>query len=414
MVFPDREMGEDWMRALARHHAEARDRYPAKDLAIVFDIDGTILDLRYLAAHALLAYDRARGTDLFHGLVAEDVTVPEGHVGTLLEGLCVPEEHRDDVATFYREHLWDGGGVIAASAPYRGVLSVIRWFQIQPHTRVALNTGRPERMRRITLDSLDTVGDVARVRFDPELLFMRGDGVSVADAKVAALDEIRDRGVRLVAVIDNEPANLAAMSTAPHHDEVLFLHADTIFESQRTDGLRAVGGTAYDLGGLISEDRLHEHVELVWHGVNDPDNLQQFLRSGIAWAELDVRRDPVGRLVLRHDGFDERPWSRDERSTLARASVETLVAAGRSIKLDVKENDETLHAAIDLLDELELDDTRVWFNGEVDVLGAVAFESFRDRFANATASCPIDFLVPCSPSRPKKPTRSSRGSAHGA
>jgi hypothetical protein len=394
MVFPDREMGEYWMRALARHHAEARDRYPANDLVVVFDIDGTILDLRYLTAHALLAYDRARGTDLFHGLVAEDVTVPEGHVGTLLEDLGVPEEHRDDIAAFYRVHLWDDGGVIAASAPYRGVLSVIRWFQIQPHTRVALNTGRPERMRRITLDSLDTVGDVARVRFDPELLFMRGDGASVADAKVAALEEIRGRGLRLLAVIDNEPSNLAAMSTEPHHDDVLFLHADTIFESQRSDGLRAVRGTAYELGGLISEDRLHEHVELVWHGVNDPDNLHQFLRSGITWAELDLRRDPVGRLVLRHDGFDERPWSRDERSTLARDSFETLVAAGRSIKLDVKENDETFRAALDVLGELGLDDTRVWFNGEIEVVGAVAFETFRDRFPSATASCPIDFLVP--------------------
>ncbi len=399
MVFPDREMGEDWMRALARHHAEARDRYPANDLVVVFDIDGTILDLRYLTAHALLAYDRARGTDLFHGLVAEDVTVPEGRVGTLLETLGVPEEHRDDIAAFYRVHLWDDGGVIAASAPYRGVLSVIRWFQIQPHTRVALNTGRPERMRRVTLDSLDIVGDVARVRFDPELLFMRGEGVTVPDAKIAALGEMRGRGFRLVAVIDNEPENLAAMSTAPQHDEVLFLHADTIFESQRSDGLRAVGGSAYELSGLISEDRLHEHVELVWHGVNDPDNLQQFLRSGITWAEVDLRRDPVGRLVLRHDGFDERPWSRHERSTLARASVETLVAAGRSIKLDVKEDEETIEAALDLLDELELDDTRIWFNGEVDVVGATASRPPPHPVPSTSSS-------PCSPPRPRRPTRS--------
>ncbi len=394
MVFPDPDMGADWMRALATHHAAARDRYPADDLVVVFDIDGTILDLRYLTAHVLLAYDRERGTDLFHGLVGEDVTVPEGQVGSLLADLRVPEEHRDDVAAFYRLHLWDDDGVIAASAPYRGVLSVIRWFQIQPRTRVALNTGRPERMRRITLDSLDTVGEVARVRFDPQLLFMRGDGVSVPDAKVAALDEMRHRGFRFVAVIDNEPANLTAMSVAPHRDDVLFLHADTIFESQRSHGLRAIGGTAFELGGLISEDRIREHVELVWHGVNDPDNLLQFLRSGITWAELDLRCDPVGRLVLRHDGFDERPWSRGERPPLARASVETLAAAGRSIKFDLKENDEALRASLDVLDELGLDDARIWFNGEIEVVGAAGFEAFRDRYPAATASCLVDFLIP--------------------
>jgi phosphoglycolate phosphatase-like HAD superfamily hydrolase len=249
MVFPGRATGDDWMLALASHYSVARETHPTDELAIVFDIDGTILDLRHLVVHVLLAYDRGRPTDLFHGLVAEDVTVPENEVEALLESLGVPEEARDDVAAFYRLHLWDEAGVIAASAPYRGVLGVIRWFQIQPGTHVALNTGRPEQMRRITLDSLNAVGEAARVRFEPELLFMRGHGTRVPDAKVAALDEIRTRGLRPVAVIDNEPENLAAMAGSHHHEDVLFLHADTMFESQRRDGLRIVAGTAYDLGG---------------------------------------------------------------------------------------------------------------------------------------------------------------------
>ncbi len=394
VVFPDRAMGDDWMHALASHYSVVRDRYPTDEVCVVFDIDGTILDLRYLIAYVLLSYDRDRGTDLFHGLVAEDITTPENRVGELLEGLDVPDETRDDVAAFYRRHLWDEDGLIAASAPYRGVLSVIRWFEMQPGTRVALNTGRPEHLRRITLDSLNAVGEAARVRFEPELLFMRSEHTCVTDAKVAALDEIRARGLRVVAVIDNEPENLAAMIASHHDDDVLFLHADTMFDSQRRDGLHAVQGTTYDLGALISEDRLREHVELVWHGVNDAENLQQFLDSGIAWAEVDLRSDPIGRLVLRHDGFDERPWNRDERATLARPSIEALAAAGRSIKLDVKECDDTLRAALDLIGELEFGDDRVWFNGQLDVVGAAGFEAFRDRYPEATASCPIDFLVP--------------------
>jgi phosphoglycolate phosphatase-like HAD superfamily hydrolase len=394
MVFPERATGDDWMRALASHYAVVRDTYPTDELSIVFDIDGTILDLRHLVVHVLLAYDRERGTDLFHGLVAEAVTTPENQIDALLENLGVPEAPRDDVAAFYRLHLWDEDGLIAASAPFRGVLSVIRWFQIQPGTRVALNTGRPEQMRRITLDSLNAVGDAARVRFEPELLFMRSDRASVAEAKVAALDAICARGLRPVAVIDNEPENLAAMIASRRHDDILFLHADTMFESQRRDSHRVVGGTAYELGGLISEDCLRDHVELVWHGVNDEENLRQLLGSGITWAEVDLRRDPVGRLVLRHDGFDERPWDRNERSLLARPHLETLAAAGRSIKIDVKENDETLRAAFDMIDELRLGDDRVWFNGEIDVVGAAGFEAFRVRSPGAIASCPIDFLTP--------------------
>jgi phosphoglycolate phosphatase-like HAD superfamily hydrolase len=387
-------MGDDWMRTLASHYAAIRDAYPTDELAVVFDIDGTIVDLRHLMAHILLAYDRDRGTDLFHGLVAEDITTPEHQVEELLASLDVPGEHRDDVSAFYRLHLWDEDGVIAASAPYRGVLSVIRWFQIQPGTRVALNTGRPEHMRRITLDSLNAVGEAARVRFEPELLFMRSEATPVPRAKVAALHEIRARGLRPVAVIDNEPENLAAMAASYRNDDVLLLHADTMFESQRREGLRAVTGAAYELGGLISEDRLREHVELVWHGVNDADNLRQFLHSGIRWAEIDLRTDPIGRLVLRHDGFDERPWSREERSMLARPGLHQLVAEGRSIKIDVKENDDTLRAALRLVDALGVDDDRVWFNAAIDTVGAAGFEAFRERYPSAIASCPIGFLMP--------------------
>jgi hypothetical protein len=394
VAFPNLATGDDWMGALASHYAAVRDAHPTDELTIVFDIDGTILDLRHLVAHVLISYDRERATRLFHGLVAEDIAVPENQIEVLLDRLGVPLEKRNDVASFFRLHLWEDDGVLAASAPYRGVLSVIRWFQIQPGTRVALNTGRPEQMRRITLDSLNAVGEAARVRFEPELLFMRSDGTAVPDAKVSALDEIRDRGFRVVAVIDNEPENLGAMSASLGRDHALFLHADTMFESQRREGLRAVEGRAYELGGLISEDRLREHVELVWHGVNDGENLQQFLGSGISWAEVDLRRDPVGRLVLRHDGFDERPWNRNEPSVLARPNIETLAASGRSIKIDIKGNDDTLHAALDLIDELRLADDRIWFNSEIDMVGAAGFASFRDRYPGATISCPADFLVP--------------------
>jgi phosphoglycolate phosphatase-like HAD superfamily hydrolase len=384
----------DWMGVLANHYAAIREAHPADELCVVFDIDGTILDLRHLMTHVLLAYDRDRGTDLFHGLVAEDVTVAENQVEALLETLRVPDEQREDAAAFYRLHLWDEDGVLAASAPYRGVLSVIRWFQIQPGTRIALNTGRPEKMRRITIDSMNAIGDAARVRFEPGLLFMRSDGTAVPDGKVAALDEIGARGLRVVAVIDNEPENLAAMASAHRRDDILFLHADTMFDSQRRESSRVVEGTSYELGALISEDHLREHVELVWHGVNDAENMRQFLRSGITWAEVDLRRDPVGRFVLRHDAFDERPWNRDERSLLARQAVTTLAASGRSIKFDVKENDATLRMALDLIDELGLGDDRVWFNAEIDVVGAAAFAAFRERYPGARASCPIDFLTP--------------------
>jgi len=401
VVFP-----RDWMGALASHYDAIRGAYPTDEVVVVFDIDGTILDLRHLVVHVLLAYDRDRGTDLFHGLVADDIAVPETRIDLMLGDLDVARERRDDVADFYREHLWDEAGQLAAGAPYRGVLGVIRWFQLQPGVRIGLNTGRPGSMRRITLDSLNAVGHAARVRFEPDLLFMRDDTTaSVPEAKVTALRAIRSRGLRVLAVVDNEPENLDAMIAAEDGDEVLFLHADTIFGSQRREGLRVVEGTAYELGGLISEEGMGEHVELVWHGVNDQANLAAFLRSGIRWAEMDVRCDPVGRLILRHDGFDERPWSPNERSTPARPTVGSIVRAGRSIKLDVKEDADALAAALALVADLGLDGDRVWFNARIDVVGAAGFARFRRRFPGATASCPIDFLIPLLAAAPEEADR---------
>ena len=94
--------------------------------------------------------------------------------------------------------------------------------------------------------------------------------------------------------MDNEPENLDAMIASRADEDVLFLHADTMFESQRPDGLRVVGGTAYELGGLITEDRLREHVELVWHGVNDEENLVRFLDSGIIGPRWTSGPTPSG------------------------------------------------------------------------------------------------------------------------
>ena len=85
--------------------------------------------------------------------------------------------------------------------------------------------------------------------------------------------------------VDNEPAIIQAMAEADETHEILFLHADTIFESQRVMTPRTVTGSTYDLAELVSEQELRRRVQFVWHGVNDEANLRQFLASGVHWAE---------------------------------------------------------------------------------------------------------------------------------
>jgi hypothetical protein len=384
----------DWMHVLSEHYQRARIEFPDDELCVVFDIDGTILDLRYLIVHVLIDYDRVNGSQHFRGLVPDDIRHHEDDIERVLDSLAISVRVRRDIVDFYRTHLWDRAAILAASKPYEGVFGIIRWFQLQSRTHVALNTGRGDDMRESTLESLNTVGAAYRVRFEPELLITSDGTADIPSHKVSAIDELNRRGMKVVAVVDNEPENLRAMALADDREEILFLHADTIFRSQRLDHDRSVAGRDYRLRYLVPDRELPSRVEFVWHGVNDRSNLDRFLGSHVRWAEVDVRRDPVGRLVLRHDGFDEMPWHRQERLLSAEEAIRRLLDEGRSVKLDLKESGPTLNDALALLDDAGIDDEHVWFNAELPVLGRLGFESLRRRFPDSTISAPVSFLTP--------------------
>ena len=388
---------DDWMRALAEHLDRVRLSYPGDELVLVFDIDGTIVDSRHLVVHALLAYDRDHGTDHFRGITAEDVSDHEALVDEILQPFALPEPVRHDVRAWYLDHYRDPDAVAASHLPYQGVLGVIRWFQLQPRTHVALNTGRLESLRELTLASLNELGRLHRVAFEPELLFMNA-GPTVEDdaaaAKVECLRRLRLAGYRVVAVVDNEPAMIRAMAEADETGEILFLHADTIFASRREPTPRTISGSTYGLSGLVDEAEVGRRVTLVWHGVNDRDNLRQFIASEVRWAEVDVRSDPVGRLVLRHDSFVEQPWSPYEELMPLPDCLEVLRRNGRSVKLDIKEGGDLVDEVLEVVDAFGFADETLWFNGSIESLGHDGFGRLRTERPGAILQSPIDFLVP--------------------
>lgn len=387
---------DGWMRTLAEHVDRMRSTYPDDELAIVFDIDGTIVDARHLVMHVLLSYDRVHDTNLFHGITMSDVVDHEAHVDEILSRFALSDAVLEDVRAWYLEHVRDPEAVAASHRPYQGVLGVIRWFQLQAHTHVALNTGRAESMRSLTLDSLNALAALHRVSFDPELLFMNRSGAEgdVSSAKVEALEQLRNAGFRVVAAVDNEPEMLRAMSEADVTGEILFLHADTIFASRRQPTPSIVSGSTFGLAGLVDEAEVGRRVTLVWHGVNDEHNLQQFLSSEISWAEVDVRSDPIGRLVLRHDSFVESPWARDEPVLPLRVCLEALRRTGRSVKLDLKDGGEVVDEVLDLVSGFGFSDEELWFNATVQTLGPNGFARLRSMRPRAIRQAPIDFLVP--------------------
>lgn len=250
-----------------------------------------------------------------------------------------------------------------------GVMEVIRWFQLQPSTFVGLITSRPERRRGETLRFLNAAGREHRVQFDDDLLRMN-------QSTVAALRAFAAAGYQVVAVVGDDPEVVEA--GADGAGGVLFL---------------PIGGAHHDLRSLIGERDLPPHVQLVWHGVNDPANLRQFLAAPVRWGEVDVRYDAHRDLVLQHDASDTRSITSPADRLLLGDCLDAFRGAGKAAKLDLKDPgvvDETLGC----LRRSGLGDDELWFNGRIDTLGEQTFRRLARAHPGAVLQCPVDSLGP--------------------
>ena len=163
-----------------------------------------------------------------------------------------------------------------------------------------------------------------------------------------------------------------------------------------------MSGEAYDITALVSERELPQHVQMAWHGVNDEWNLRQFLASRVTWGECDVRADPLGRLVLRHDSFEDTPWRVEERLLRLPELLDAFGEYERGLKLDFKQADHgLLPTALKLIDG-RLPEDRLWFNATIEALGESGFRELAVRYPTAIRQCPIDFLAPLVFSAPSR------------
>ena len=394
-----------WMRELAFHYESMRRAYPEERLLIVFDIDGTILDTRHMIAATLKSYDREQGTGHFRYLTADDIRIHENEIEALLNYLNIIEPERSKIIEWYILNFWSPEVIIQSHKPFDGVLDVIRWFQLQPQTSVALNTGRPESMRVETLWALNTLGTEYRIEFSSGLLYMNRGG-DPASSKVAGLKAFQEMGYRVVAMIDNEPSNLRAIAESGSAADVLLLHADTIFESAPAHiPLGAVAGSHYVITELISEKKLPKHIEFVWHGVDDESILRQFLVSNVHWAEMHVRLDPSDdSIIVRRRSFSEILRSPAETPVRLEYFLAVLKDAGRGLKLDIKEQG-ILMRVMAMLKDLGFTDHEVWINRGVNELNVGGLKVIRETFPGAIKQCPVDalgYLIMSSPTEARR------------
>jgi len=364
---------------------------------IVFDIDGTILDMRHMIHYVLKAYDEKNRTACFKGLQVEHIDVHENEIEKFVDKLHLPKSERQKILVWFNHRSWSREVISTAHRPYRGVLEVIRYFSILPNTFVGVNTGRPEKVREDTLRSLNILAHEHRLKFSSELLFMNPQNWNkgVPEAKVQGIRWFQNRGFKIFAVVDNEPDNLEAIGLEDTEKEILLLHAETIFQSKRTiSRKRFVSGKDYDLTELVEEDNLPERVQFAWHGVNDELNLRQFLSSKIQWAEVDVRTHFYsGELISRHDSMKESPLLEDEKPLCVEKTLQIIKRHGKSAKLDFKEK-KTIEPMVNILLQLGFSEEHLWFNGNIERVGERGFRLLACRFPKAIIQCPIDFLGP--------------------
>ncbi len=392
-------MALDWMHALSSQYESARTRLAGERLMLLTDIDGTIIDMRHLILEVLWGFDREHDTGFFEKLQLGDINVHENQIEQLLTELKIPAGTQSEIMQWYLEKRWSREVMLRVHRPFQGVLDVIRWFQLQPHTHVGVVTGRPEALREDTLRSLNQLGEPYRVRFSDELLFMNpGDWEeNVGEVKVAGLQHFREEGYHVFAFIDNEPSNLKALSKVDPDKHILMLHANTIFESKRVRVPKGtVKGKEFKLTNLIPNERaLPSHVQLAWHGVNDRPNLRQFLASDVRWAEVDVRLEPAcHEVILRHDSFAETPIAQDEEWLKLDEVLELIESSGRAIKLDLKAGGMLLDQVLELLSNRTLPDERLWFNANIERLMERGFRRLAEAHRGAILQCPIDFMEP--------------------
>ncbi|MFC1481552.1 HAD family hydrolase [Candidatus Neomarinimicrobiota bacterium] len=388
----------DWMGTLARQYSEQRHKYPDEKLLIMFDIDGTILDTRYMILHVLRLYDQTTGSRHFVELGVDDISFNENQVDQQLQALGIPESEHALIMEYYLQKRWSREAILESHRPFGGVLEVIRWFQLQPNTDVGLNTGRSEEIRADTLRSLNELGREYRVEFPDELLYMNQIGwdQEVENAKAAGLTYFIGMGFRVIAFIDNEPQNLAAIAGVDGSEDILLLHAQTLFETSRKyipDG--TVGGQGYALAQFITESTVPRHIQFVWHAGRNLAQLDHFLSSNISWIELDVRHDPrTGEVIIRHRDLEERPIESGEQVWPLEPTLKALHGAQKRVKFDIKEGGDFLDRLLVMLEQIRFEDEDLWFNGNIERLQESGFRRLHEHYPYATLQCPVDFLAP--------------------
>lgn len=153
----------------------------------------------------------------------------------------------------------------------------------------------------------------------------------------------------------------------------------------------------------MPEISLPKNIQFVWHGINDETNLRKFLSSDINWGECDVRLNPIDEeLILRHDSFKNNPLDANENWLTLSRLLSCISKTDKSIKIDLKAGGIVVEKIMESIDANGLDDSRLWFNSNVERLQELGFWKLSKKYPKAILQADVDFLAPLICSAPDK------------
>jgi hypothetical protein len=320
-----------WLERLSAHVQRRRRAQPDAELAVLIDVDGSILDLRPGLAALLFDWDARGQTSFFDGLEPREILTGEAGLRRLFESRGLDHAARAELLVECERFAWSPQAVLGAHQPCLGMLEVLRWMQMQPGVFVVLNSSRPAARRDETLQALRTLCRHYGMGLAEDRVHLSpfGDGSDGVRSKLAGIEHFKARGLVPIAVVDDDTEALEQIQRHLDGDDVLCLVAEP-FGRPSTALTPRVRAT--DEGECVPVDA----VSILWDGLATMDDLELFGAANVPWAQTTIVRDACGQLsTVPVDGpgleFEELIGAFAQLGRGLRLSFEESAAASRAL-----------------------------------------------------------------------------------
>lgn len=383
----------NWMKTLSLHYGYMKEQYPDRDLMLIFDIDGCINDMQYQLFLALRTFDQLQGTHYFYRLKPDEIKIHEDLLSSFLTEYQLLPEQKEAFLSWYTRYRKSSRVQLR---PMKGVIEIICWFQMQSRTTVGLKNICSQDMRQKTTQALKKFGKDYQLKLPKEMIHFPKHN-SPSESAIESLSYFRELGYHVICFVDSETQSLDAIASEKDTRDILLLQADTVYRSNDEPVTATVEkGSTYELRELVHEKDLPPYIDLVWHGINDRINMQQFLSSPIHWGEVDVQTvHEDGSVLLQHDSS-----LKDEALLVEKIDLplDELLGEfqqhGKGIKIDFKDKGTVLRKTIKQLKKQGFTDQNIWLNGDIDVLKEEGFKILLQAFPQAVIQTSVDFICP--------------------